>query len=102
MFAALLESDEDITVSHRLAVSSHVGSDWRLLGHELAGLSNSQMDQLEEPFKANLQPFEEVIYKMLLLWEETAKMRPTLGQLARALMKLKMHSALLTLSAKCV
>ena len=97
---ALLESEEDLTVKQKLAVSSQIGSNWRLLGHELAGFSNSQMDQLEEPFRANMQPFDEVIYKMLESWEERSKSRPTVGQLARALKKLKMHSALIALSSK--
>lgn len=80
-----------------MAVSRQVGSNWRFLGKELAGFSNSQMDQLEEPFRANLQPFDEVIYQMLLKWEDHSKIRPTLGFLARALWKLKMHSAVMSL-----
>ena len=60
----------------------------------MGSFSNSQMDQLEEPFKANLQPFEEVIYQLLLKWEDQSKITPTVGTLAKALWKCNMHSAL--------
>jgi len=92
-----LECEDPVTTDHRLAVSTQVGSNWRFLGKELASFSNSQMDQLEEPFKANMQPFDEVIYQMLLKWEDHSKIQPTVGMLAKALLNLKMHSALIAL-----
>ena len=94
---ALLENESEISTLHRLAVDCHVGSDWRLLGKELAGFSNGQMDQLEEPFKANQYPFREVIYQMLLMWSDHSETKPTLGVLAKALWKCKMYAAFMSL-----
>ncbi|KZS18005.1 Receptor-interacting serine/threonine-protein kinase [Daphnia magna] len=94
---ALFENEEEVTNLHRLAVDSHIGSDWRFLGQELAGFSNGQMDQLEEPFKANHYEFREVIYQMLLMWEGHCETTPTVGMLATALWKCKMYSAVISL-----
>lgn len=96
-FSALFGNEDDITNFHRLAVDCHVGSDWRFLGLELAGFSNGQMDQLEEPFKANQYPFREVIYQLLLMWEAQCDIRPTVGMLAKALWKCKMYPAFMSL-----
>ncbi len=93
----MLENEEEITNLYRLAVDCHVGSDWRFLGKELAGLSNGQMDQLEEPYKANQYPFREVIYQMLLMWEGHSETTPTVGLLAKALWKCKMYAAFMSL-----
>lgn len=97
---ALFENGEEVTNLHRLAVDVHVGSGWRFLGKELAGLSNGQMDQLEEPFKANQYPFREVIYQMLLMWEGHCDTSPTVGMLATALWKCEMYSAFMSLVAE--
>lgn len=92
-----MENEEDLTNHHKLAVDCHIGSNWRFLGQELAGLSNGQMDQLEEPFKINQYPFREVIYQMLLLWEAQCPTTPTIGMLAKALWKCRMYSAFMSL-----
>lgn len=86
-----------MTHGQRQAVANQVGANWRFLGRELANLSNPQMDQLEAPFKAGQQPFNEVIYQMLLQWEEQCLEAPTIGMLARALWKCKLNDALLSL-----
>ena len=75
-------------------VSQNVGSDWRYLGKELAGFSNAQMDQFKESFEANKYSFDEMIYQMLLKWEECSVDEPTIGTLARALYKCRMYAAL--------
>jgi len=98
-FKGLLASDREISNQHRITVSSHVGSNWRHLGNELGGFSNSQMDQLEEKFKAQLIPFDEMICQLILKWENHSQIKPTIGKLAQALFKCQMNSALLALIA---
>ena len=95
----MLASDREISNQHRITVSSHVGSNWRHLGNELGGFSNSQMDQLEEKFKAQLIPFDEMICQLILKWENHSQIKPTIGKLAQALFKCQMNSALLALIA---
>jgi len=94
---AMFENNQEMTHKQRQAVVSQVGADWRFLGRELANFSNPQMDQLEAPFKAHQQPFSEVVYQMLLQWEERSQETPTIGILARALHKCRMYDALLSL-----
>jgi len=95
----LLASNKEIVNQHRITVSSQVGSNWRQLGYELGGFSNSQMDQLEEKFKAEIITFDEMTYQLILKWEDHSEIQPTVGRLAKALLKCKMNSALLAMIA---
>jgi len=93
-YTGLLASDSAIQNRHRIAISKYVGSNWRCLGKELGGFSSSQMDQLEEKFKAELIPFDEMICQLILKWEDHSQVKPTVGRLAQALFQCQMTSAL--------
>lgn len=95
----MLVSDEEVTRKHHLAIVSFVRSKWRHLGRELGGFCNAQMDELEEKFKANLIPFEEMIYQLILKWEDQSETKPTVAKLAQALSKCAMNSALISLAS---
>ena len=98
-FLGLLVSEEEVTRKHRLAIVSFVGSKWRSLGYELGGFCNAQMDELEEKFKANLIPFEEMIYQLILKWEDQSEVKPTVAKLAQSLSKCALDSALISLAS---
>lgn len=55
------------------------------------------MDQLEEKFKAQLIPFDEMIYQLILKWEDHSEIKPTVGRLAQGLSKCHMNAALLAI-----
>lgn len=97
----LLDCSEPIAHQHREAVSHHIGIDWRFLGQEL-GFSNGEMDHLEEGMKSDKYDHQEMIVKLLLHWDEKCVEQTTVAEIARALLKCQMHSALRELSTTVV
>ena len=79
------------------AISRHIGSDWRFLGRRL-GFSNGEMDQLEEGKTSDKYDCQELIVKLLQQWDDKSEKQTTVAEIALALNKCKMHSALRALS----
>lgn len=78
----LSRSDEKITKDHMLMIHVHLGKGWKEVAEKL-GFSVGQIDQFLKDYES--KGISEVIYQVLLQWQQIHTQNATIGQLVSAM-----------------